>query len=912
MAFTDLQTATSPNVAYTRLLYTVSGSIYTGQPQFQYVCDVYNRDTSQLLKRITQPVNPGGSAIFDIARIVQGELKADFNWKINTPTEFSSSKQGFEVKLGEQFGTSISSSVTVYPDQEVYQIYCNQGVIEPNAGAYNWQQVVDSNTLSNMPATMSMQPDDFGTISAYVSSGYTVISQSFYSASSTSGTYDLVDEKNYSLVSGFDDYFWSIPISSSNQNWNYVDVSLSGSYGLSNYRYEASDETHREKTRFAFVNKLGAWDYYNNYNPVRQAIKVSREQYTAPRVDYSSRLSTYDISRRGRTDVHNSTDDVFTVDTDLLDKTNANWLEELIESPEVYIQRNGEFIPIIITDSSYIANQNQARQKQFKYTINFKPSNQPFGTWIPEYVNCPKVPSTPAPVAPVVDSLVENSELLKSSQFAYLMAPTSSGSAAITAQGLVYSSTNAFPNISSSDSTIVSQSTQIGSSGTVVAYPVSGSTSYYVRGWATNSGGTGYSSVSTTTTPADFNPIAAFGVSNPYVHYDFTRPRNINNGVFNRSLLDSNGTLEVNSVSGSTYNSLGILTEQSAGRPPKLQTNISPDNSIIYALGPYVSFAKRNSTQGDFLGVDANAVDNIFWKGGTGVNNNITQYTVLAYLQPVYDYTDNGSAIISWDGIETGGGSPITSPALDFGFMHNNSSTSLSDIYGGAHWATTMAKQIGMTAGQGGTSTRNVYSYSGSAITDTLVEPWLSQFVKIDKTGVGTTVSYTIQRGDSGPIGSGSFGQPDRDGAAVDDNNQMNFALGGEAYTQTGTGTFNIAHLVIYSGSLTQAQMTGLNDSFAASDPYLGSKLNTPAIVCTEQELYAGTNILSQICGSPSRSTVRHNGTDISDATKIWSTCGTPHPNDKFYSKSNGPGTINYWSWDAGSETLSGPFSFSC
>ncbi len=383
MALAALQTATSPNVAYTRLLYTVSGSVYTGQPQFQYVCDVYNRDTNELLKRMSQPVNPGGSATFDIARIVQGELSADYNWKINTPTEFSSSKQGFEVKLGEQFGNSISSSVTVYPDQDNYQIYCNQAVIEPNAGAYNWQQVVTSNTLSNMPTTMSMQADDFGTISAYVSSGTTVISQSFYSASV------LVDEKNYSLVSGFDDYFWAIPISSSNQNWNYVDVSLSGSYDLKNFRYEASNETNREKTRFAFVNKLGAWDYYNNYNPVRQAIKVEREQYTAARVDYSSRLSTYDISRRGLNDYHNSTDDMFTVDTDLLDQTNATWLEELIESPEVYIQRNGEFIPIIITDSKYTANTNQARQKQFQYTINFKPSNQPFGTWIPEYVTCP-------------------------------------------------------------------------------------------------------------------------------------------------------------------------------------------------------------------------------------------------------------------------------------------------------------------------------------------------------------------------------------------------------------------------------------------------------------------------------------------------------------------------------------------
>jgi hypothetical protein len=386
MSLTVIQNPGTINAAYTRLLTVVSGSVYTTQPQFQYVCDVYDSGSNTLLKRMTQPLNPAGTATFDVARIIQGELSVDYNWKINTPTQFDSSSKKFAVRIGEQFATSISSSVTVYPDQYNLDLTAFQGVVEPNAGSYNFIDVVDSNILSNMPSTMSMQSDDFGTISTY--SAPTSVSQSFYSASNAS--YVKVDEKNYTAPSINSAFFSAFPISSSADYWNYVDVSISSSFGTETYRYEASDETHREKTRFAFVNKLGAWDYYNNYNPVRQAIEVEREQYTAPRVDYSSRFSLYDISRRGRKDYHNSTDDTFTTDTDLLDKENANWLEELIESPEVYIQRNGEFIPIVITDSSYTSNTNQARQKQFKYTINFKPSNQPFGTWIPEYVNCPK------------------------------------------------------------------------------------------------------------------------------------------------------------------------------------------------------------------------------------------------------------------------------------------------------------------------------------------------------------------------------------------------------------------------------------------------------------------------------------------------------------------------------------------
>ena len=437
MAISLIFNTGNAQAAYSRALYTISGSTNVGNPQFQYVCDIY--DGSTLIKRSTQTLNPAGSATFDISKIVQGELSIDENWKINSITAFNSSSKSFNLKFGEQYGTSISSSVTVYPDLVLQsnQIFF-QGVVEPTAGTYDF--VATQQVLSNMPTTMSMQSDDYGTISIYNDQN-TFISQSFYSASDSTGGYELVDEQTYS-TSGT--YFNAVPISSSANYWNYVDVSISSSFGTENYRYEASDETHREKTRFTFVNKLGAWDYYNNYNPVKQTIEVMREQYTSPRVNYSSRTPVYDIERRGLTNFHSSVDDSFTVQTDYLDKENANWLEELIESPEVYIQRNGEFIPIIITNSSYTANTNQARQKLFQYNIDFIPSNQPFGKWIPEYVSCPKklydAPDIETLAATNVDhdSLTFNGDL------------TSLGEGVVDIRGFVYSTSSTNPTIADS------------------------------------------------------------------------------------------------------------------------------------------------------------------------------------------------------------------------------------------------------------------------------------------------------------------------------------------------------------------------------------------------------------------------------------------------------------------------------
>ena len=383
MAYTITQKPTTPNAAYTRLLYVVSGSTNTTKPQFQYVMDVYESGSTDLIKRTTQTINPAGVAVFDPSRIMQGQLSDDYSWKISSVTPFNSSSKTFRLEFGESYAASISSSAGVIDNIARTTTEVFSGIVEPNAGAFNWQSG-SYTVLSNMPATMSMQSDDFGTIGVY-NNDVSYISQSFYSASQQGIL--LLETKAYSVT----DNFSSIPISASTPYWNYAEVNVSSSIGLQSYRYEVSDETTREKVRFAFINKLGSWDYYNNYNPVRQNFSVSRQQYTAPRVDYSSLTSTYDISRRGRTVNNSSTEDRFTVDTAFLTKTDANWIEELIESPSVYIQRSGEFIPIVITDSSYVAKTSTGRQKIFKYTINFKPSNQPFGKWEPEFVTCPSV-----------------------------------------------------------------------------------------------------------------------------------------------------------------------------------------------------------------------------------------------------------------------------------------------------------------------------------------------------------------------------------------------------------------------------------------------------------------------------------------------------------------------------------------
>ena len=111
MAVTIQNQPTYPNAAYTHLVYTVS-SDQSGQPQMQYLMDV--TQGGQILSRIKQYPNPMGSGVFDPSRIMNDYIVYDQNWKTNVVSPAVQSKQDFIIYFGEEYGTSPSSSITVY------------------------------------------------------------------------------------------------------------------------------------------------------------------------------------------------------------------------------------------------------------------------------------------------------------------------------------------------------------------------------------------------------------------------------------------------------------------------------------------------------------------------------------------------------------------------------------------------------------------------------------------------------------------------------------------------------------------------------------------------------------------------------------------------------------------------------
>jgi hypothetical protein len=194
MSILITQTAAQLNLASSDMLWEVTSS-FTGSAQYQYIT-VLRDGTNTTLTTIKQQPNPSGYGVFNLGRIVPQYLSYDteqFNmgadgifYKNQNTAKF------FKVAFGEEYGTSVSSSVNVYngivnnvtgsPAQtgSTAYYYLINGVLDPNSGDWNWNtssfyspQTTPSSAsftknvaLTDAPRSQSARPTDYLTISS--------------------------------------------------------------------------------------------------------------------------------------------------------------------------------------------------------------------------------------------------------------------------------------------------------------------------------------------------------------------------------------------------------------------------------------------------------------------------------------------------------------------------------------------------------------------------------------------------------------------------------------------------------------------------------------------------------------------------------------------------------------------------
>ena len=141
MAITIQQSPTTPNMANNNLVYAVTSNS-SSAPQYQFVVDLTLSGSNTLLQRIKQQPNPNNAGIFDMGSIITNYLDSDNSWKAAPFVTASTAAKRFQVKFGEQYGTSASSSVILYTGVGAVTgspavtasayLYTINGLVEPN------------------------------------------------------------------------------------------------------------------------------------------------------------------------------------------------------------------------------------------------------------------------------------------------------------------------------------------------------------------------------------------------------------------------------------------------------------------------------------------------------------------------------------------------------------------------------------------------------------------------------------------------------------------------------------------------------------------------------------------------------------------------------------------------------------
>lgn len=433
MAITIRQEPTTPNQVHADLLYLLS-STNSNKPQFQFVMEVSDGTDTFTFKQ--QP-NPNDRAVFDLGHVARDLLAYDVPF--NTPNVQTSTNSAKEIStvFYEEYGTSTTSSVARYNGVSGSGVYVLDGVVERDSALRNFDSssyytaslaaADDSfslqHALTNAPHTQSIREDEYATLSIingnfdnsstkaqdifwiqvswYNSAGAQIQNNDWYNVDS--GSYNGGPRTAYSdlwsavynnqtngtrlihIAAGpqnFVDNGISIP-----STWAYYEIKV---VGQDDAGLEDSDAIYAQKrytknegqcgysgTRFVFLNELGGYDYYSfDFADSRQD-NITRQTYDQTFINYSGGGSSipYNKSRRGSKIYSISYQESRVAESDYLSQAEADWLRELVESPNVFIQEGTDFLPIVIEDTNFTYKTNPRSQKLYRLTLRYRMAN---------------------------------------------------------------------------------------------------------------------------------------------------------------------------------------------------------------------------------------------------------------------------------------------------------------------------------------------------------------------------------------------------------------------------------------------------------------------------------------------------------------------------------------------------------
>jgi len=144
------------------------------------------------------------------------------------------------------------------------------------------------------------------------------------------------------------------------------------------YRFDITEEDCKglETIRLAYLNRLGAWDYYNFDKKSTRTTEINRANFKQNYGTYNDDDYFQASYQGGNTSYRVNAKEMIEANTDYITQAEAATLEELFTSPVVYMQEtNGSFVRVAVEEKSY-TKQTTANDMLIQYIIQVSKSNE--------------------------------------------------------------------------------------------------------------------------------------------------------------------------------------------------------------------------------------------------------------------------------------------------------------------------------------------------------------------------------------------------------------------------------------------------------------------------------------------------------------------------------------------------------
>lgn len=358
--------------AYNPLDFVIS-STNSAEDNHKYIVDVKSGAT--LLKRIKQPATQDELLRFDASRIVSDYVTHDIGGI--TFEENTNSFKEYFIEVSEEYYTAgvlttsavLATSATLYAFNACYDFL---DFIDYNLPVLNGS---GASFLTNAPSTQKIHPEEQAWLYGANTGNVTHAEVKTYDGTGLVETFDVTNgsptDKFFRFPSGTD----NLPIDPGIVR--YTIQAFDDATPVSKVMtYEVQDLCQYENWRLHFLNKKGGFDAFNFTLVSKHNQEINRSKFKKTLGTLSGTSYAYSKAAFGEVNYHTEVKDRFTINSDWLTEEEAGWLAELIASPVVFRELDGELIALSVDQNSYeLKKKTYERMIQIELPVSYTHSN---------------------------------------------------------------------------------------------------------------------------------------------------------------------------------------------------------------------------------------------------------------------------------------------------------------------------------------------------------------------------------------------------------------------------------------------------------------------------------------------------------------------------------------------------------